>query len=689
MWPNLSLRGWAFCGALSAALGATVDTRQDRASETRDPCEPLARVQWTSPQELRACFRAIQTGPIDKVRDHLLDVVDKTLDQYHTARYFQKHAPPPFTDDVHVDLDAEFRRMRHTRYRTEFDLHLDLSQTIKGLNHLDTVYFNYCYDQVFMNYIPTPLVLVADNRGKERMYIAPNAFEIASSEFPDQIDVWQNALPGKLKGQLQSLDGAEVLEINDRDPWLAVNANARRSGRYQGFGTRQMAFFASYGTNDAGSWSYDFGDFASMPGPYEDSVSLTIRRVNSSKAETITLPYRSRRYNGVWYDKDSYRENMCLPNVFTNGEDLYQFPFASNSNASTPDKPINSLQQQPPLDPEDRKHHAVSVLVDAAPYSLPSLEALSISPPILQYSSARFYMLTDGKTAVLSLGAFSARSYISLQATLADGIQKVKDLGAKRLIIDVSNNEGGYVCIAHWLHRILLGPRPSTNRGISLDSILRANPMAQRIVKVIAEDGGDPDKTLIYNGHEMAWANGTWMDETTNYLKKPEKRYINGKVVEFSPRLGGQCVPWAYREPPETAAFKPRDIVIVGNGRCSGACAMFSTAMSKRDGVRTVVMGGKKGVPQQYAGSVGGVTMDFAEMRTEILSTGLGESPLALPMFETASLLSFTWKLSLGIKNPNEPEDYQSRAADITVPLTMETVNNPPEVWRQVAKIAW
>ena len=40
--------------------------------------------------------------------------------------------------------------------------------------------------------------------------------------------------------------------------------------------------------------------------------------------------------------------------------------------------------------------------------------------------------------------------------------------------------------------------------------------------------------------------------------------------------------------------------------------------MAKEDGVRTVVVGGKNDVPQQYCGVVGGQSTDFAMVDTEI-----------------------------------------------------------------------
>lgn len=40
--------------------------------------------------------------------------------------------------------------------------------------------------------------------------------------------------------------------------------------------------------------------------------------------------------------------------------------------------------------------------------------------------------------------------------------------------------------------------------------------------------------------------------------------------------------------------------------------------MAKLEGTRTVVFGGKKDIPQQYCGTVGGQSVHFADMDTEI-----------------------------------------------------------------------
>ena len=40
--------------------------------------------------------------------------------------------------------------------------------------------------------------------------------------------------------------------------------------------------------------------------------------------------------------------------------------------------------------------------------------------------------------------------------------------------------------------------------------------------------------------------------------------------------------------------------------------------MAKEEGVKTVVLGGRKGVQQQYCGTVGGQSTDFSTIDTEI-----------------------------------------------------------------------
>ena len=79
--------------------------------------------------------------------------------------------------------------------------------------------FNTTYTALFLNFVPLPLVLLTNTDGTQNVHIAPEAFSVASTEFADEIDFWQDALPGELKGQLSSV--SFFVSIGD---WCLVNS---------------------------------------------------------------------------------------------------------------------------------------------------------------------------------------------------------------------------------------------------------------------------------------------------------------------------------------------------------------------------------------------------------------------------------------------------------------------------------
>lgn len=74
----------------------------------------------------------------------IIDVVNKTL-AFHTSVNYQIKAPQPFTNDVHEDLLADLARIQQQKYSSDYDLHIDLSRTLKRLNDGHCVWINRCF----------------------------------------------------------------------------------------------------------------------------------------------------------------------------------------------------------------------------------------------------------------------------------------------------------------------------------------------------------------------------------------------------------------------------------------------------------------------------------------------------------------------------------------------------------------
>ncbi|KAI0343270.1 hypothetical protein BDW22DRAFT_1413290 [Trametopsis cervina] len=651
-----------------------------------DPCAAIAGQKWVAPSAVRACFTSFKVDPV--IKANLVDVVNKTL-AFHTSVNYELLAPPPFTTDVHEDLLGDLARISHQQYPSDYDLHIDLSRTLKRLNDGHCVYINPCYDSLFLTFLPVPLVHLTDSGGNQNVHIAPEAFNVSSTEFADEIQVWQNALPGPLKGQLQSLSGAKVLLINGADPFVAVNSNAQIAGSFQPLGTRQNGFFSSYNRGESG-WSYILGNFAQLSLPLFDSATLTILRNGHILPETITLPYRSRIGTSAvaWTDSASFRQNNCVAIDGTNGVNLND---PSNPLRKRDDDVplISAFRQQAPVSPADARKHPMNAILDTAPVQDVALPPglVPTNPVSGSTGVSEFHLLADGKTGVLALGSFSENSFTGFEKTLLTGLQNLKAAGATQLIVDVTNNGGGFICVAHWLHRIIVGPKSTSVPQAGLNTTARAGPLAQLIVKsILSNPAVDPNDQLLYNPVNWAFPqNNTFFPSTFDWLGSPVRKVINGRQDAFSLTLSDGCQPFDIA-PPDTPLFAGNKVAIVSNGRCASSCSLFSITMAKEEGAKTVVFGGRKDIEQRYCGTVGGQSTDFSEIDTEVKTALLKNNTLAPPDFKTNSMQGITWRLGFGIQDPTQPEEWQDHPADVNLPLTADTVNNPLAIWTTVAK---
>ncbi|KAF7345744.1 Peptidase S41 family protein ustP [Mycena venus] len=647
----------------------------DVQTEKVDPCAAIGGKKWVAPADVRACFSSFKVDPA--IKSNILEVISKTL-AFHTSVNYQIKAPEPFTQYVHEDLFKDIERISKSEYASDYTLHIDLSRTLKRLNDGHCMWINACYVPLFLNFLPIPLALLTEKDGSQNVYIVPEAFQVASAEFADQISVWQDALSGSLKGKLESLSGAKVLLINGKPPFDAVDANALITGGHEPLGTRQNSFFSSY-VRSTTDWAYNMGDFAQQSLPLSDSVDLVIQRVNQTTPDVLTLPYRSRINPETvpFNNSATYRANNCVPVDGTNGMDLHASSVRPSSAATKFQKVSSSSAAS--------KNHLLNVMMDTTPSSdilLPP--GLQPTAPTLNgtFGGGAFYMQKDGKTGVLALGSFSDDDSDVMQSGMLEGLLNLKALGATQLIIDVTNNGGGLICIAHWLHRIIIGPKNTTVPLAGLDSKARDGPLARQIVQQIIDKNLDPNQDLMYNPLHYSDANNVQFSATDNWLLPPVNVQINGHADAFSQRLGQDCQPEFFTTtPPDVALFNSSKVIIISNGRCASSCSLFSITMAKEEGVKMVVVGGKNDVQQEYCGTVGGQSADFSSIDTEIKTTQLKDSSLAPPDLLVNGVQGVNWRLSFGVDDPTQPEAWQNHPADLNLPLTPDLVNNPVAIW--------
>lgn len=161
-------------------------------------------------------------------------------------------------------------------------------------------------------------------------------------------------------------------------------------------------------------------------------------------------PYVSTLIGKNFTDQASYWENNCAPGVRTNGVDykLYMTPLTGNntSNASftlndTATMLLNRRAYAGLPDLNVRKE-----AIDLPPAYIPSTLNLSGSDAVTYFT-----MLPDTSVGVMVIGSFAPLDPAAWQQTVLDGINGLKSQGAEHLIIDVTNNGGGYVCDGLWV----------------------------------------------------------------------------------------------------------------------------------------------------------------------------------------------------------------------------------------------
>ncbi|CAE6430353.1 unnamed protein product [Rhizoctonia solani] len=194
-----------------------------------DPCATISNTTWLKPSEIHSCLSYFPFNAT--LRDNIVDVLSKTFDQFHTSTKFHLNMLEPFKD-VTIDILGELQRIKQSTYSSDFELHQDVSRTIKRLGDGHAGYANYCYDSLFVTYLPFPLAILAQpgNEDVQNIHIVPEASEIAMKEFGGgALKIWHSAL-GR---NLSDFDSARIVSINGKDPWYMVDAYAAVSGGYQ------------------------------------------------------------------------------------------------------------------------------------------------------------------------------------------------------------------------------------------------------------------------------------------------------------------------------------------------------------------------------------------------------------------------------------------------------------------------
>ncbi|EAU84152.2 hypothetical protein CC1G_08693 [Coprinopsis cinerea okayama7 len=652
-----SVLGISLILSIPTVLGAPAAIADDV-----EPCGKLAGRTHARPLDVLACYKSWPFN--ETIRQNVLTTLSRVFDFYTFENYYLD-SPHPFEGST-SDIRAHIDRINNTVYENDYDFHKDVLDFTLRLNDAHTRYVPQCYTS-YQSVLPTPITSLYDPETDEHsIYVAPNAVELMTLMGTNYTDYFD-----EIGFDWKRLAGAKVLSIDDMDPYDYVDKIANTiSGNYLDHGIRVNLVYTSYRIA-SNEWSQRVGDLA---GPIEvtrPDLPMRLIPVNSTEPEDVRVPFYALFIGYPFEDRESFWTINCAANENTNGVDFKEF-------FPLPDPEGRRKQEVPPVrhpkgDVLDPSKHISLALPD--PY-LPTVPSTEGSTFVI-----KSYLLPDNKTGVMYIGSF-AGNFDQFQLDVYLAVNDLKKKGASRLLIDLSNNGGGFLCLGQYLYAYL-----AADEGYGgFTSTTRSHPLAEKVIDGVIGYRLNYQWSF-YAGDNWAFTNDTQMPSNYHYLKPSLTTTVNGKTEKTSQLLHDRCRDWFVVNRPETPPFDLSQVAIFGNGACGSTCAMFSAIMREKFNTKVAIVGGKPGEPMEYKGIAGNQVLEWWDLDSELKTTGAKPDPLAPPDLLVRANIRHNWRTAYSSLNESQPLAYRSDPATHRLWYTKDTYAHPQNLWMEAAKL--
>ncbi|KAF8267502.1 hypothetical protein EI94DRAFT_1580944 [Lactarius quietus] len=616
-----------------------------------DPCAKIAGLQYVDVADAIACQKSFAFN--EMLKQNVLSVVSVVFD-FYTFEEFYLNSPAPFEEST-KDIRAEIARMNATQYATDYDFNLDMWDFTTQLNDGHTRWYPQCYN-TYQALLPAPVVILNDG-AEDGIFIVPDAVDLLNSfgsNFTDFFAAKQFNWERLAGARVHSIGGLSVSDYLDE---VARNS----SGNYLDHNVRLNSVVSSYLIND-NQFSQCLGDLASSFFLTQTSLTFSITTVNSTSPETVEVPFVASFIGNSFTDGQSYWANNCAANNKTNGVDS-----RLDSGDTSPSQRRHARAAR-----MDINHPKTRISLPNHPESADStLMTTDGSPGVI-----KSFILPGNNTGVLFVGSFDG-NFTQFQSDVDSGVKQLKASGVTNLVIDVTNNGGGFVCLGVFLHQFLAG----TGAGSPpyYHSTSRANPFAQDIVKANVELRLNSSTSLYASGN-WRFLNGTQMPNAFDYSNPSLPYVINGRNDSTSQLFADIC-PSPKVSMPTAPPFDLDNVLIVGNGNCASTCAHFTTFMYENYQTKMVVFGGNQSRSIEYKGMAGMQVLEWVDFDSQIKTAGLKNDSRAPPDLLVNGNMRLNWRTAYSFLNETIPIAYRSEPPQYRFPYTATTYKSPEAVW--------
>ncbi|KAL9095721.1 MAG: hypothetical protein Q9165_002153 [Trypethelium subeluteriae] len=341
------------------------------------------------------------------------------------------------------------------------------------------------------------------------------------------------------------------------------------------------------------------------------------------------------------------------------------------------------------------------------------------------------YFLNDTSLGVISIPSFQeiGDAIGTFSSFIGDFLTKAKGAGMKKILVDVQQNGGGDTFLAidafkqvhdtsssapvnALLNSQQFFPDNSPFAGSRMRSHSEADILGETITQywnTLTNDDDDyfdllPDEFLssprinANTGQNFS----SWAEFSNGYTAIGDHfsttQQYNLSSRDFDIEASGGLIPYGYGDNPVTGPqqYAANDIMILSDGICSSACALFmelmiSNGVDKSGSVRTVAVGGRPspGPMQAPAGTRGAAmySTDILDSQISYVNTSNATAGALLPNRTIDTHLTHVgFNLRDQIReNETTPLQFVYEPADCRIYFTLKNVYNFGQLWRDAA----
>ncbi|CAG8783081.1 19520_t:CDS:2, partial [Gigaspora rosea] len=387
--------------------------------------------------------------------------------------------------------------------------------------------------------------------------------------------------------------------------------------------------------------------------PESDSITYELK-CNNSQTKTVVRPWIiiNNSFNTLNFtDSKSYFESICL--------------VQNTQNTQQPNVPQSQNSEVP-----------VTLSTKTINVEFPNVEQVG---NLDNFTIFYKFNNTGVNTGVVMIPTFLPSTYAldqnKFHTDLVAAFNNFSASGVKKVVLDFTNNGGGFIPLSQFFNEIFL-----RQKNFTFPRDIKINDVMSFLIKEADKEGQGSNTISFSPNQEQSIVTGQPFQNADEFIGNNEFKRGGANVkftnlfvdiLDDSP-INGWKSPWTNK-----------DIIILTNGACVSSCAQTVQYLSEQAKIATVSVGGFYKKKLSYSSFPGGNVVTINPFYSQInnITSNTTDSPPQIPknFANDISMFSFTatYSETYSLKFPDMINEFMFRPADHRLFYDDESIINP------------